>query len=51
MKIKKTRFKGLLIIKQKDNLDTRGSLRETFKRSDLEDLNNLTISLKQPRNH
>ena len=30
MKIKKTRFKGLLIIKQKDNVDTRGSLRETF---------------------
>ena len=30
MKIKKTKFKDLLIIKQKDNYDTRGSLRETF---------------------
>jgi len=30
MKIKKTRFKGLLIIKQKDNKDSRGSLKETF---------------------
>ena len=30
MKIKKTKFKGLLVIKQKDNVDTRGSLRETF---------------------
>ena len=30
MKIKKTRFKDLLIIKQKDNKDSRGSLKETF---------------------
>ncbi len=30
MKIYKTRFKDLLIIKQKNNLDKRGSLRETF---------------------
>lgn len=30
MKIYKTRFKNLLIIKQKNNLDKRGSLRETF---------------------
>ena len=30
MKIYKTRFKDLLIIKQKDNIDKRGSLRETF---------------------
>ena len=30
MKILKTRFEGLLIIKQKNNLDKRGSLRETF---------------------
>ncbi len=30
MKIKKTKFKGILVIKQKDNVDTRGSLRETF---------------------
>ena len=30
MKIKKTKFKGLLIIKQQDNKDNRGSLRETF---------------------
>ena len=30
MKIYKTKFKGLLIIKQKNNIDKRGSLRETF---------------------
>ena len=30
MKIKKTKFKGLLIIYQKNNIDKRGSLRETF---------------------
>ena len=30
MIIKKTKFKGLLIVKQKDNSDNRGSLRETF---------------------
>ena len=30
MKIKKTKFKGLLIVKQKNNKDSRGSLRETF---------------------
>ena len=30
MKIYKTKFKDLLIIKQKDNIDRRGSLRETF---------------------
>ena len=30
MIIKKTKFKDLLIIKQKDNIDLRGSLRETF---------------------
>tara|TARA_B100000963_G_C22567590_1_gene644472 strand:- start:840 stop:1373 length:534 start_codon:yes stop_codon:yes gene_type:complete len=30
MKIKKTRFKGLLIVKQKNNQDKRGNLRETF---------------------
>ena len=30
MKIKKTRFKDLFIIKQSDNIDNRGSLRETF---------------------
>ena len=30
MKIKKTRFKDLLIIKQRDNKDSRGSLKETF---------------------
>ena len=30
MKIKKTKFKGLLIVSQKNNKDTRGSLRETF---------------------
>ena len=30
MIIKKTKFKDLLIIKQKDNVDNRGTLRETF---------------------
>ena len=30
MKIIQTKFKGLLIIKQKNNIDKRGSLRETF---------------------
>ncbi len=30
MKIIKTKFDGLLIIKQKKNIDNRGSLRETF---------------------
>ena len=30
MKIKKTKFKNLLIVEQKNNKDTRGSLRETF---------------------
>tara|TARA_B100001248_G_scaffold95009_1_gene70539 strand:- start:1953 stop:2486 length:534 start_codon:yes stop_codon:yes gene_type:complete len=30
MIIKKTKFKDLLIIKQKNNIDKRGSLRETF---------------------
>tara|TARA_E500000178_G_C17014829_1_gene752394 strand:- start:235 stop:768 length:534 start_codon:yes stop_codon:yes gene_type:complete len=30
MKIKKTKFKDLLIIKQKNNYDNRGILRETF---------------------
>ena len=30
MIIKKTKFKGLLIIKQKNNKDERGNLRETF---------------------
>ena len=30
MKIIKTKFKNLLIIKQKNNIDRRGSLRETF---------------------
>ena len=30
MIIKKTKFKGLLIVKQKNNVDNRGILRETF---------------------
>ena len=30
MKIKKTSFKGLLIVSQKNNTDNRGNLRETF---------------------
>ncbi len=31
MIIKKTKFNGLLIVKQKNNIDKRGSLRETYK--------------------
>ena len=30
MKIRKTKFEGLLIVKQKNNSDSRGNLRETF---------------------
>ena len=30
MKVIKTKFKGLFIVKQKNNFDKRGSLRETF---------------------
>ena len=30
MKIYKTKFKGLFVIKQKNNTDRRGKLRETF---------------------
>ena len=30
MNIKKTKFKGLLVVKQKNNRDNRGNLRETF---------------------
>ena len=30
MKIKKTKYKNLLIVEQKNNKDTRGNLRETF---------------------
>ena len=30
MKIIKTKFKDLIIVKQKNNTDKRGSLRETF---------------------
>jgi dTDP-4-dehydrorhamnose 3,5-epimerase len=30
MKVKKTKFKDLLIVSQKNNIDNRGSLRETF---------------------
>ena len=30
MKIKKTKFKDLLIVTQKNNSDNRGNLRETF---------------------
>ncbi len=33
MKIYKTKFQDLLIIKQKNNLDKRGSLRETFNKN------------------
>ena len=30
MKIYKTKFKDLLVVKQKNNIDSRGSLRETY---------------------
>ena len=33
MKIVKTKIKGLLIIKQKKNIDRRGNLREIFNRN------------------
>ena len=32
MKILKTKIKDLLIIEQRNNFDTRGSLRETFRK-------------------
>ena len=35
MKIYKTKFKGLLIVKQKNNIDRRGSLRETYNKKKL----------------
>ena len=35
MKIIKTKFKDLLIIKQKNNSDKRGNLRETFNKKTL----------------
>lgn len=35
MIIKKTNIKGLLIIKQKNNFDNRGNLRETFNKKNL----------------
>ena len=31
MIIKKTKFKGLLVVKQKNNIDFRGNLRETYR--------------------
>jgi dTDP-4-dehydrorhamnose 3,5-epimerase len=36
MKIYKTKFKGLLIVKQKNNIDPRGSLREIFNKKKLD---------------
>ena len=38
MRIIKTKIKDLLIIKQKNNLDRRGSLRETFNKNILKNL-------------
>ena len=35
MIVKKTNIKGLLIIKQKNNFDDRGNLRETFNKKNL----------------
>ena len=40
MNIKKTKFKGLLIIKQKNNKDNRGNLRETFNNKILNKMKN-----------
>ena len=37
MIIKKTKFKDLLIVKQKENKDNRGSLRETFNKKILKE--------------
>ena len=36
MNIKKTKFKGLLVVKQKNNRDNRGNLRETFNKGQLQ---------------
>ena len=36
MRIYNTKFKDLLVVKQKDNVDRRGSLRETFNKKILE---------------
>ena len=45
MIIKKTKFKDLLIIKQKNNIDKRGILRETFNKNCLE--RNLFLNIAQ----
>ena len=48
MKIIKTKFKGLLIIKQKNNSDSRGNLRETFNKRFLrKKLQPLRVATKQ----
>ena len=47
MIVKKTKFKGLLIIKQKNNSDKRGNLRETFNRKFLKKSLSLNIVLHQ----
>ena len=47
MKIIKTKIKDLLIIKQKNNQDKRGSLRETFNKKILKKILYLSIAPHQ----
>ena len=49
MIIKKTKFKGLLIVKQKNNTDSRGSLREHSMINCLKKNSYLNIVLLQKR--
>ena len=45
MILKKTKFKDLLIVKQKNNIDSRGSLREVFNNKILK--KNLFLNIAQ----
>ena len=50
MKIFKTKFKDLLVIKQKNNIDKRGSLREIFNNKIIKKKNlflNIVLPLKK----
>ena len=47
MKVYKTKFKGLYVVKQKDNIDNRGGLRETYNKKVL----NGTPAIIQPHFH
>ena len=49
MIVKKTKFKGLLVVKQLNNIDTRGSLRETFNDKYLKknSFSNIALHLKK----